>query len=140
MIRPASRNDVKEMTEIISISLGYPCSEELVAEKLNSVDKGREEVFVSVMDEKVNGFIHIEKYDTLYLETLCNVLGLAVANSAKRRGIGSALIKAAEGWAKDKGIFAMRLNSGEKRSEAHTFYRSLGYNDVKGQLRFMKKL
>lgn len=140
MIRPAAKNDVKEMTEIISTSLGYPCSEELVEEKLNGVDRDREEVFVSVVDEKVNGFIHVEKYDTLYFETLCNVLGLAVANSAKRQGIGSALIQAAEDWARSKGISAMRLNSGGKRSEAHTFYKNLGYDDVKEQLRFMKKL
>ena len=140
MIRPAAKSDVKEMTEIINTSLGYPCSEELVEEKLKSVDRDREEVFVSVVDGKVNGFIHVEKYDTLYFETLCNVLGLAVANSAKRRGIGSALIQAAESWAKNKGIYAMRLNSGGKRSEAHTFYKNLGYDDVKEQQRFMKNL
>ena len=140
MIRPAANNDVKEMTEIISTSLGYPCSEELVAEKLNGVDKDREEVFVSVMGVTVKGIIHIEKYNTLYFNTLCNILGLAVANNAKRQGIGSELIKAAEDWARSKGVFAMRLNSGGKRSEAHTFYRNLGYDDVKEQLRFMKKL
>lgn len=140
MIRQAEDQDAKEITEIINTSLGYSCTEELVAEKLKCVNKDREVVFVSVTEGKVNGFIHVEKYDTLYLETLCNVLGLAVANSAKRRGIGSALIQEAEEWARSNEIYAMRLNSGGKRSEAHIFYQNLGYEDVKEQLRFMKKL
>lgn len=37
---------------------------------------------------------------------------LSAHSRYERQGIGSALIKAAEDWAKNNGICAMRLNSG----------------------------
>ena len=39
-----------------------------------------------------------------------------------------------------KGIKKVRVNSGFSRKEAHEFYRSLGYNNEKEQIRFLKSL
>ena len=43
-------------------------------------------------------------------------------------------------WAKENGIKKVRLNSGFSRKDAHIFYRSIGYNNEKEQIRFMKEL
>ena len=67
-------------------------------------------------------------------------LGLAVSRDHRRRGVGRALITCAENWAKEQGVNIVRLNSGSTRKEAHEFYRAMGYDDEKMQVRFLKKL
>lgn len=49
-------------------------------------------------------------------------------------------MRAVENWAKVCGIHAVRLNSGKARTEAHKFYRSIGYDNEKAQIRFFKNL
>lgn len=45
-----------------------------------------------------------------------------------------------EEWAKSKNIKLIRLNSGDTRTQAHNFYRTIGFSDEKTQLRFIKSL
>ena len=45
-----------------------------------------------------------------------------------------------EEWAKSKNIKLIRLNSGGTRTQAHNFYRNIGFSDEKTQLRFIKSL
>ena len=61
-------------------------------------------------------------------------------NVRRRQGIGRALIACAEKWAKEQGINIVRLNSGGSRREAHEFYRAMGYDNEKMQVRFLKNL
>ena len=42
--------------------------------------------------------------------------------------------------AKEKEIKEIRLNSGGSRKEAHEFYRTIGFDDEKMQVRFVKEL
>ena len=140
-IRKAKVEDAKGICMICSEDLGYLCEPCLVEEKLKKLDSEREAVFVAVSDENaVAGYIHIERYDTLYLETMGNILGLAVKSACRRSGIGRRLVAEAESWAKNSGINLIRLNSGFTRKDAHEFYRNLGYGSEKEQIRFMKKL
>ena len=80
------------------------------------------------------------KYKTLYFNELVNLLGLAVAKNYRRQGVATELIKHVEHWARDNGIKMIRLNSGSSRKEAHEFYRKLGFDNEKEQIRFMKSL
>ena len=139
-IRKINLSDAMEIQKISQEDLGYECSLSLVEQKINSLDENREQVFVACRDGTVAGFIHVEKYDTLYFETMCNVLGLAVKKDFQKMGIGKALVLAGENWAKENGIKFMRVNSGITRTGAHEFYNRLGYESEKEQLRFIKKL
>lgn len=112
----------------------------LVRRKLESLDPHREAVYVAVADGAAVGYVHVEKYDTLYFETMANILGLAVRSAYRHIGVGRTLVAAAEAWALQNGIQMMRLNSGKDRSNAHGFYKNLGYTSEKEQIRFMKKL
>lgn len=140
MIREAVVDDFEEIHKICEMDLGYICDKELLKERLEEVDPARECVLVGVLDGKVVGFIHVERYEVLYAESMCNVLGLAVAKNYRRRGFGKELLFAAEEWARENGIFMMRLNSGMKRKEAHLFYRNNGYGSEKEQMRFIKEI
>lgn len=140
VIRKASVDDAAAVAGLCREGLGYDCTDELVQRKLQGLDAKRETVFAAVIDEKVIGFIHIEKYDTLYFDTLVNILGIAVDADYRRCGVGRMLISATENWAKEIGAAAIRLNSGESRTQAHSFYRAVGFNGEKTQLRFLKKI
>ena len=140
-IRPARKEDIDALCRICSEEMGYPCAPELVEAKWMGLDPRREAVFVAVLgDNGPVGYIHVERYDVLYFETMANILGLAVRSDFQRNGIGKALISQAEAWAKEHGIHLMRLNSGISRTGAHEFYRRQGYVQEKEQLRFMKEI
>ena len=109
-IRKIKLSDAMEIQKISQEDLGYECSLSLVENKINSLDKNHEQVFVACRDGAVAGFIHVEKYDTLYFETMCNVLGLAVKKDFQKTGIGKALVTAAENWAKENGIKFMSIS------------------------------
>ena len=140
MIREARITDHEDIQSICELDLGYVCDEELLETRLTKLDHDRECVFVAEEGGKVIGFIHVEIYEVLYAPSMANVLGIAVSSEFRRQGIGNKLLSEAEEWAKSKGITMMRLNSGAARKGAHEFYRSLGYNDEKTQLRFLKPL
>ena len=139
-IRTVSIDDADDICAISGKYLGYPCEPSLVREKIGNLNPDREAVFVAVKDDNSVGYIHVEKYDLLYFETMANILGLAVKSEYQHNGIGKALVSAAEAWAAENGIRSMRLNSGASRTAAHEFYKHLGYDSDKGQLRFTKNL
>lgn len=140
IIREASVQDALAICNICRNDLGYDCSAEFVSIRLNSLDKRREQVFVVEVNTAVVGFVHVEKYETLYFEPMVNILGLAVTSNFRRHGIGKTLLHYTEKWAKECGINRIRLNSGFSRKEAHAFYRAMGYNNEKKQIRFIKDI
>lgn len=139
-VRSAAAADFTAICAISGEELGYPSEAELVQAKLARLDPDREAVFVAEYDGNVVGYIHVERYDLLYFETMANILGLAVMSAFQHNGVGRALISAAEQWASDNGIRVMRLNSGAERTEAHEFYRYMGYSSEKKQFRFTKRI
>lgn len=137
-VRKADINDASAIYGLCTDDLGYECSEELVLNRLKNIDGSREAVFAADIDGTAVGYIHAEVYNTLYFESMINILGLAVSRSHRRQGIGRALITCAENWAKEQGVNIVRLNSGSSRKEAHEFYRAMGYDNEKMQVRFLK--
>lgn len=97
-----------------------------------------QKIFVAEADEQVVGYIHLEGYDTLYAPHMKNILGIATARQYQRRGIGRALLSAAENWARHTGAAGVRLVSGEGRKDAHKFYAVCGYDGGKKQINFKK--
>ena len=140
IIREATIEDAFAICNISCADLGYDCSCEFVSTRISNLDKGREKVFVAEVNGIVAGYIHAEKYQTLYFEPVINILGLAVSSEFRRRGIGRMLLSCTESWANEVGIKKIRLNSGVSRKEAHSFYRAMGYNNEKGQIRFIKDI
>jgi hypothetical protein len=139
-VRPVTEADAAEVCLICCDDLGYQCDKTLVKLRISQLDDEREAVFVAIFDNQIVGFIHVERYNTLYFETMANILGLAVSTKFRKHGIGKALVEKAEDWANENDIALMRLNSGATRSGAHEFYRHLGYSSEKNQLRFVKRL
>ena len=140
MIRTAAPDDAASICRISCEDLGYVCDEAFVRERLAGLDHEREEVFIAETDGDCVGYVHAEIFRTLYMEDMMNYLGVAVSSRSRRKGVGRAIIEAAEEWALDKGIHSVRLDSGEKRTGAHKFYETLGYKNDKMQKHFIKDL
>lgn len=138
IIRRATLEDHLAICRICKNDLGYECASELVFHRLSSLDRKREAVFVAEIDQKTIGYVHAEIYNVLYFESMVNILGIAVSSEYRRHGVGKALLSEVENWAKTLNIKKIRLNSGAKRTAAHSFYTAMGYNDQKEQIRFIK--
>ena len=140
MLREAKVNDCLGICKVATDDLGYKCELELVKYRLENIDTNREKVYVAEVDGRVIGFIHAEIYNTLYYKSMVNLQGLAVDSEFRHKGYGRALLGEVETWAKNKGVDLIRVNSGFSRKEAHAFYRNLGYDNEKEQIRFLKQL
>ncbi len=138
-IREANPADAGVIAVISRNDLGYDCAEALVKARLSHLNHDRERVFVTECGGQVAGYIHAELYETLYFPTLVNILGLAVSSDYRRIGAGRLLLSEAEAWAKEVHAVGVRLNSGVSREDAHAFYRAMGLNNEKEQLRFIKR-
>lgn len=140
IIRQATVSDYEDIHKICQDDLGYNCSADLVKERLENLDLNRERVFVAQYNNCVIGFVHAEEYKTLYFNELVNLQGLAVSKEYRRKGVATVLINKVECWAKECGVKMIRLNSGLSRKDAHEFYRKLGFDNEKEQIRFLKKI
>ena len=138
-IRNACTADSGAIAEITAEGLGYRCAPERIARNLTALDPAHAAVFVAELDGEIAGFVEPQVYESIYLSPLVNILGLAVRASCRGKGIGRALMAVAERWAKEMGAAGVRLNSGAGRTEAHAFYRHIGYTSEKQQLRFLKE-
>ena len=139
MIREVLLSDARALNEMNEFSLGYSSDLALTKRLLSKVIEHPDHmVLVFDLDKQVVGYIHAERYLSLYEEELYNLLGLAVKQGYQGQGIGRKLLKAVETYVKEQGVSGIRLNSGSQREEAHRFYESMGYNGNKLQKRFIK--
>jgi GNAT superfamily N-acetyltransferase len=78
--------------------------------------------------------LHIEEVP------FAELAGLVVGDSARSRGIGALLLRAAEDWARNRGFARLRVRSNVVRERAHRFYLREGYIERKRQVVFDKTL
>jgi GNAT superfamily N-acetyltransferase len=138
LIRPFIPSDTADMSALMA-DLGYPSTPEQVAERMRSMSADYYHTLVAEMDGRVVGFIGViilPVYE--YSIPVGWILALSVAEHHRRKGIGKALIAAAEDDLRSRGIEDVRLHSGLQRDDAHEFYTRLGYD--KTGYRFKKRL
>ena len=89
-------------------------------------------VFVAALGDGVIGFIGVEARDH-YISGRDGYIGeLVVGPEAEGRGVGGALVDAAEAWAAGQGCERLTLQTGAANERARGFYESRGfdYEDV----------
>lgn len=141
MIRRVRQGDGAALRVLCEVALGHKTTVELLEKRIEEL-AGQPGYHITVYEEKgeVLGFLQAGKYDLLYGERGWNIMALAVSPTARRRGIGRALVEELESWALKQGDCFVRLNSRVERAEAHQFYAALGYTCDKTQKRFIKPL
>lgn len=138
-IRECLPADAEALAELSLRGLGYDYPADALAENLRRIlRRESDRILVAEVDGAAAGYIHGCDYEVLYAPPMKNILGIAVAEAYRGHGIGRALLREIERWAKESGAAGVRLCSGAARTGAHEFYRRCGYGGEKGQLNFKK--
>jgi ribosomal-protein-alanine N-acetyltransferase len=124
VIRRAARGDVDRVLEIESEGFLHPWSRELVERELehswSSLLLAEDGVGGPVIGYVVFWVVHDEVH----------VLNVATALAARRRGVGRALMEAAEGEGQRRGARLSTLEVRRSNEPAIALYRAMGYRQV----------
>ncbi|MEO5741307.1 MAG: GNAT family N-acetyltransferase [Vicinamibacterales bacterium] len=126
----------------LTTQLGYPSTEDEIRRRYDLI-KDRWDARVSVAQHPGNlvvGWVHVQATYRLECSARAEIWGLVVAETASGGGVGRRLVEAAEEWAQMRGLAVMAVRSNSLRTEAHGFYKHLGYTVVKSQHAFRKNL
>jgi len=140
-IRVAMPADAEELAKL-SGQLGYPADAAAMLRRLDGVMSHQAGVVLVAVDPQggVGGFAHIEPRRLLIAEPFAELAALVVSENSRGQHVGSALLAAAEGWAREQGFANMRVRSNVIRERAHRFYLREGYIEKKRQAVFLKQL
>ena len=105
----------------LTMAIGEPCS-------------------TTEVDGEVVGWVHVVESTSLQSGTLVEIRGLVVAASARRTGVGRALVAAAEAWAVRRGHEVLRVRTDVRRDDARAFYLGVGYEERKRQVLLTRQL
>jgi GNAT superfamily N-acetyltransferase len=127
LVRPIEDSDFPGMVALME-DLGYPATEEELRGRFQRLTAPLYHTLVAVVDGQVVGFIGLMCLPVYeYNREVGWILALSVSSRHQRRGIGRALMQAAEVYYHARGVEDIRVHSGQQRTEAHVFYESLGY-------------
>lgn len=96
-------------------------------------------LLVAEVGERRVGFALVEELrDYFSLERHGHVGILAVTAEAEGRGVGSALLRAAESWARDRGFRTLTLNVFSRNRHARDVYEHMGFEE--DTVKYVKKI
>jgi GNAT superfamily N-acetyltransferase len=141
LIRSHRASDVPAIARL-SEQLGYPVSE---AEALNysqAIERDPDQILLVAEDDSDEpvGWVHVFIARRVFVKPFADLGGLVVDEAARGAHIGAELMQAAETWALEQGCDQIYVRSNVIRKRAHRFYTRLGYESLKHQSVFRKKL
>ena len=136
--RTYHRKDLEALQGLMS-ELGYSVSLIGLDRNIRDIYDRDGEIIVAEKDGAVVGSICVLMDVRLAEGAYAEIVSLIVSETARRKGIGKALIKKAEAWAVNR-VDKIRVRANEVRSSAHAFYQSQGYEEKKTQKIFVKKI
>jgi GNAT superfamily N-acetyltransferase len=138
-IRDARAGDADAIACLLG-QLGYPTSRAVVSNRLARLAaSGADHVLVAVLDGEPVGLVTVHTSLTIADDqSVAKLSAIVVDERYRREGVGEALVAAAEDRARAAGRSLMFLTTAERRTDAHSFYRRLGFEET-GR-RFAKSL
>lgn len=140
-IRNARTYDAQAIADLGG-QLGYASTRQQIATRLAGIESEPASRVIVAEDKngRVVGWLHVAARTQLTEDACAEVLGLVVDEPARGAGIGDALLRAAEDWARSAGCVRVRVRSRDTRERAHRFYERAGYARNKVQLVLLKPL
>jgi len=139
LIRPAHEGDCEFIAGLVPslLEFGSPAWDDAAAltpgfrDVLVSAVRAQDPQSTVLVAEGANGaplgFISLKVVEDVVGVARGHVTDLAVTADARRIGVGTALMRAGEAWARDRGLPALSLDVWSTNERALTFYRRLGY-------------
>jgi GNAT superfamily N-acetyltransferase len=142
-IRSARSADADAINELLD-QLGYPQDgQAMTAARIQTwVDDPLSAAYVADAHCDLHGVIAVHICPFFERDGAWGrIAALVVLDRARGRGVGSRLVAAAESFAASHGCVRMEVTSGDRRPDAHRFYRRCGYADQAGtSSRFLRDL
>jgi GNAT superfamily N-acetyltransferase len=127
-LRRPEGGDAVALAELMT-QLGYPCPPDAIPPRLQKLANDPDVLLtVAEHEGRVVGIVTGHILHAIHKsEPVAMLTALVVLEHARGLGIGKALVAHVEDWARTRGASAMTLTSALRRSDAHAFYRRLGY-------------
>jgi GNAT superfamily N-acetyltransferase len=127
-IRSPESTDAKTVAALLT-ELGYPADVLDVPDRLEAFGRQHDAaIWVAERNGDVAGLATAHVITSIHKpEPVAMLTVLVVASAHRHHGIGRALVQRAEAWAEECGASVISLTSALRRTEAHGFYASLGY-------------
>lgn len=119
-IEKMSREHLSEVASIEEMSFSLPWS----LESLELMLTEQASALVALEDGRVLGYVGM-----MCVLDEGQIINVAVHPDARRRGVGRSLMKAAEAYAKERGIVFLSLEVRESNIAARSLYSSLGWEE-----------
>ena len=138
-IRAVEAADMEALADLIT-QLGYGTRTSEMQMRMETILANKNyATFVAVSKGKVCGMVGtFTRYTYEHNSPSANIIALAVSKEMRGRGVGHALIAAAEKNLAERNIRRVAVLTRFERKEAHVFYEKLGY--TKNGFRFLKEL
>jgi GNAT superfamily N-acetyltransferase len=125
-IREATPDDAGRVAELLG-HLGYPAAPAEVPARLAAVAGAGGAVLLACAEGAAIGLVGLHAFPVLHAPApVAYITALAVDPAAHGRGVGRALVGAAEAWARARGCARLTVTSAERRDGAHAFYPRVG--------------
>lgn len=132
-LRPARADDAVAVAELAA-QLGYFATLDAIQQRLAAALAASDQaVCVADAQGAVIGWIQVVQWVTLDSGAFAEITGLVVDAGWRSRGVGRALVRWAQDWARQRALPRLRVRSRIERQAAHAFYRGLGFDAEKVQ-------
>ncbi len=119
--------------------LGYGVASSELRNNIREIYNKGGEIFIADQGGEAVGSICVLMDARLAEGVYAEIVSLIVSEKARGRGIGKGLVKEAESWARRR-VDKIRVRANEIRTSAHAFYEGQGYEELKTQKIFIKKV
>lgn len=129
IFREFERDDIWGICALINCELGYNVAENDLALRIKQMrDDKNYCIFVAENNNGVIAFIGVHIGLAFeYSGKVARIIALAVKKEYQRQGIGTKLLQTVESYLKENHVELIAVNSGIRRTKAHSFYEKQGF-------------
>lgn len=131
VLRPPHAADANDLASLLG-QLGYPADPREIPARLSAFASGSTAIArVAELQGRVVGLATAHVIRSVHKpEVVAMLTVLVVDERARGSGVGRAMVREAEAWAAAQGASAISLTSALRRTDAHEFYKRLGYEQT----------